>query len=111
MSDTEKYDDVVNAGEVKQDTKVLEDEETPKIGYGSTPTEPPRSVYGGKSQAAEEEELAGKLFVGGLSWQTTLDGLRFYFEKFGELQDAALMTGFFFFDFFRMLVSDMQIPN
>jgi len=34
----------------------------------------------------------GKIFVGGLSWQTTADGLRFYFEKFGELSDVALMT-------------------
>ena len=34
----------------------------------------------------------GKVFVGGLSWQTTADGLRYYFEKFGELSDVALMT-------------------
>jgi len=40
----------------------------------------------------EEENTDGKLFVGGLSWQTTDDGLKYYFEKFGELVDVALMT-------------------
>ena len=35
---------------------------------------------------------AGKVFVGGLSWQTTTEGLRYYFEKFGELVDVALMS-------------------
>lgn len=40
----------------------------------------------------ETENSAGKLFIGGLSWQTTEDGLRYYFEKFGELTDVALMT-------------------
>jgi len=38
------------------------------------------------------ESTAGKVFVGGLSWQTTEDGLRYYFEKYGELTDVALMT-------------------
>ena len=47
---------------------------------------------GSSSRRYDDEELAGKLFIGGLSWQTTLEGLKFYFEKFGELKDAALMT-------------------
>eukprot|EP00607_Mallomonas_marina_P006805 CAMPEP_0182426140 /NCGR_PEP_ID=MMETSP1167-20130531/12623_1 /TAXON_ID=2988 /ORGANISM="Mallomonas Sp, Strain CCMP3275" /LENGTH=413 /DNA_ID=CAMNT_0024607361 /DNA_START=118 /DNA_END=1359 /DNA_ORIENTATION=- len=38
------------------------------------------------------DHAGGKVFVGGLSWQTTEEGLRYYFEKFGELTDAALMT-------------------
>ena len=63
-------------------------------GYGAAAADPPRSVYGGVPPAREQdEELSGKLFIGGLSWQTTLDGLQYHFEKFGELQDAALMTG------------------
>lgn len=41
---------------------------------------------------ADQDDTAGKLFVGGLSWQTTEDGLRLYFDKFGELVDVALMT-------------------
>mmetsp|Transcript_13827 Transcript_13827/g.14412 ORF Transcript_13827/g.14412 Transcript_13827/m.14412 type:complete len:465 (+) Transcript_13827:164-1558(+) len=40
----------------------------------------------------DSENTAGKLFIGGLSWQTTEDGLRYYFEKYGELTDVALMT-------------------
>lgn len=40
----------------------------------------------------ESEAAAGKIFVGGLSWQTTEDGLKYYFEKYGELIDVALMT-------------------
>ena len=38
------------------------------------------------------DDVIGKIFVGGLSWQTTEASLRHYFEKFGELSDAAIMT-------------------
>lgn len=34
----------------------------------------------------------GKIFVGGVSWQTNENSLRNHFEKFGELDDVALMT-------------------
>jgi RNA recognition motif-containing protein len=47
--------------------------------------------YGGRP-SRQEEDLAGKLFLGGVSWQTTLEGLRFHFERIGELKDAHLMT-------------------
>lgn len=39
----------------------------------------------------DTEDVAGKIFIGGLSWQTTELNLRYYFEKFGELTDVALM--------------------
>ena len=39
----------------------------------------------------DEPSYDGKLFVGGISWQTTDDGLKYYFEKFGALVDVALM--------------------
>lgn len=38
------------------------------------------------------DDVAGKIFVGGLSWQTTVEALRYYFEKYGELADVALMS-------------------
>ena len=38
------------------------------------------------------DDVAGKIFIGGLSWQTTAEQLRYYFEKFGELVDVAIMS-------------------
>jgi RNA-binding protein Musashi len=37
------------------------------------------------------DDIQGKIFIGGLSWQTTEENLKFYFEKYGELSDVALM--------------------
>jgi hypothetical protein len=37
------------------------------------------------------DDVTGKIFIGGLSWQTTTENLRYYFEKFGELTDVAIM--------------------
>lgn len=39
----------------------------------------------------EEDHDPGKMFVGGLSWQTTGDTLREYFNKFGEIKEAQVM--------------------
>ena len=36
----------------------------------------------------EHVEMAKKLFVGGLSWDTTEEGLRAAFEVYGELSGA-----------------------
>lgn len=36
-------------------------------------------------------DVEGKIFVGGLLWQTTEESMRFHFEKFGELSDIAIM--------------------
>lgn len=55
------------------------------ISYGENP-------QGDGQFSNEEDECRGKLFIGGLSWQTTLEGLKYYFEKFGELTDSHLMT-------------------
>lgn len=41
--------------------------------------------------ASDKDPSEGKLFIGGISWETTQDGLRYYFEKFGELSDVVLM--------------------
>ncbi|WP_411023479.1 hypothetical protein, partial [Salmonella sp. s51228] len=33
----------------------------------------------------------GKIFVGGLSWDTTQDSLASYFKKYGEVSDSVIM--------------------
>jgi len=33
----------------------------------------------------------GKMFIGGLSWQTTAEGLREYFSKFGDINEVMVM--------------------
>jgi RNA-binding protein Musashi len=43
-------------------------------------------------QHGDVDNIDGKIFVGGLSWQTTEEGLKYYFEKFGELTDVAIMS-------------------
>ena len=41
--------------------------------------------------AISSDPTAGKCFIGGISWDTTQDGLRYHFEKFGKLSDVVLM--------------------
>ena len=38
-----------------------------------------------------EENLERKLFIGGLSWQTTAERLKDYFSKYGEIKDVLIM--------------------
>lgn len=37
------------------------------------------------------DDNKGKLFIGGLSWETTQEGLRGYFAQFGEVTDCVVM--------------------
>jgi RNA recognition motif-containing protein len=39
----------------------------------------------------EEPEHSGKLFIGGLSYQSTNESLKAYFEKWGDIIDVAVM--------------------
>ena len=57
------------------------------------PIEPNDDIMGlGDDHDEVVDEFSdAKIFVGGLSWQTTSESLRLYFDKFGELHDVALM--------------------
>ena len=41
--------------------------------------------------AIPADDNAGKMFIGGLSWETSLEGLRNYFSKFGTIIDCMIM--------------------
>ncbi|GJD10320.1 Uncharacterized RNA-binding protein [Galdieria sulphuraria] len=43
------------------------------------------------AQSGREEKNRGKVFVGGLSWETGEDSLRAYFEGYGEVADCVIM--------------------
>ena len=36
--------------------------------------------------------MANKVFIGGMSWDTSVDGLREAFNEFGEMLDATVIT-------------------
>lgn len=58
---------------------------------GGPPLDDHAQAHQSQGPPKTEDNFEGKIFVGGISWQTTEDGLKYYFEKFGELSDVALM--------------------
>jgi RNA recognition motif-containing protein len=44
-----------------------------------------------QTATTDSSTQSGKVFIGGVSWETTEDGLRAHFGKYGTLTDAALM--------------------
>lgn len=66
--------------------------------FQGLPTEPPSlegrnpsGVEGGREAAVGMDSDQGKLFIGGISWETTEDKLREYFGKYGEVMQAVIM--------------------
>ena len=47
------------------------------------------SYYGASEPQTNMD--AGKIFVGGLSWQTTEETLRYHFEQYGEVSSVEVM--------------------
>nr|XP_055174502.1 RNA-binding protein Musashi homolog 2 isoform X1 [Nyctereutes procyonoides] len=46
---------------------------------------------GTSGSANDSQHDPGKMFIGGLSWQTSPDSLRDYFSKFGEIRECMVM--------------------
>lgn len=61
-----------------------------KLNNGTTTTAS-NSGSSGRSTPNNTESAPGKLFVGGLSWQTSADKLKEYFGMFGTVTDVLIM--------------------
>lgn len=83
----------------------------------------PHMMSGGNNQDQYSDTTFTKIFVGGLAWETQRDTMRRYFEQFGEILEAVVITDkytgrskgygfvspfFFLFLFFVFNVSDIS---
>ena len=58
---------------------------------GSASSHAGSSNSGRSTPSSASDNSPGKLFVGGLSWQTTQEKLRDYFSQFGTVTDVLVM--------------------
>jgi len=68
--------------------------EVPAVEEKPTPTEPEQKpeVEGNVDtiDASTDEQDDRKMFIGGLSWETTVDEMKEYFAKYGDVKDAVI---------------------
>ncbi|KAL2110296.1 hypothetical protein VUR80DRAFT_1367 [Thermomyces stellatus] len=55
------------------------------------PGSPPPPVAGSTAKAPGSSKEDGKMFIGGLNWETTDQSLRDYFSQFGEVLECTVM--------------------
>ncbi|KAH1081087.1 hypothetical protein J1N35_020848 [Gossypium stocksii] len=49
-------------------------------------------MVGGNNPAQFNDTTLTKIFIGGLAWETQRDTIRRYFEQFGEILEAVVIT-------------------
>ena len=85
----------------------------------ASPDDPLKPFSHGASSRRTEPIEMGKVFVGGLSRETTTDGLRVYFERFGNISDCVVMKdrstgaprGFGFVTYASQMVADRVVHH
>lgn len=73
----------------QQTTQMVSTATTNAMNNGNTTAS--HSGSSGRSTPNNTDSAPGKLFVGGLSWQTSADKLKEYFGMFGNVTDVLIM--------------------
>lgn len=68
-------------------------EDTPAVAPAPIEQAAPATTYGGSGSGyGGADEVARKVFVGGIAWTTTNEGLGAYFSQFGTVENAHVVT-------------------